>query len=200
MRRRDNDRISRYGWHAIVLMSAAQMMSLLDRQILAILSQDIRTDLQHRRCRDGAALRHCLRAVLRAVLAAAGAAGGWLGADQAAGDLPCGLELFRRPCRLCVGLHPAGDFAAGRGHRRRGDAACGQFDPVRQPAQEPPRAGDGRAGRGPSAGARPVDGAGRDRRRMVGPALRWKAAHRSISRAGNSPSSSLRSPASRSPG
>ncbi|QZH76503.1 MAG: MFS transporter [Erythrobacter sp.] len=41
----NDDRISRYGWHAIILMSAAQMMSLLDRQILAILAQDIRTDL-----------------------------------------------------------------------------------------------------------------------------------------------------------
>jgi MFS family permease len=39
------ERISRYGWHAIILMSTAQMMSLLDRQILAILAQDIRTDL-----------------------------------------------------------------------------------------------------------------------------------------------------------
>lgn len=37
--------ISRYGWHAIILMSSAQMMSMLDRQILAILAQDIRTDL-----------------------------------------------------------------------------------------------------------------------------------------------------------
>ena len=37
--------ISRYGWHALILMSAAQMMSFLDRQILSILAQDIRTDL-----------------------------------------------------------------------------------------------------------------------------------------------------------
>ena len=37
--------ISRYGWHAIVLMSSAQMMSLLDRQILSILANDIRNDL-----------------------------------------------------------------------------------------------------------------------------------------------------------
>lgn len=37
--------ISRYGWHAIVLMSSAQMMSMLDRQILAILAADIRADL-----------------------------------------------------------------------------------------------------------------------------------------------------------
>ncbi|MGB3796903.1 MAG: MFS transporter [Alteraurantiacibacter sp.] len=40
-----SDSISKYGWHAIVLMSSAQMMSLLDRQILSILAQDIRTDL-----------------------------------------------------------------------------------------------------------------------------------------------------------
>ncbi len=40
-----DNRISRYGWHAIILMSSAQMMSLLDRQILSILAQDIRTDL-----------------------------------------------------------------------------------------------------------------------------------------------------------
>lgn len=39
------DTISRYGWHALILMSAAQMMSFLDRQILSILAQDIRTDL-----------------------------------------------------------------------------------------------------------------------------------------------------------
>ncbi|MCB2066849.1 MAG: MFS transporter [Erythrobacter sp.] len=39
------NRISRYGWHAIVLMSSAQMMSLLDRQILSILANDIRADL-----------------------------------------------------------------------------------------------------------------------------------------------------------
>ena len=41
----EDNRISRYGWHAIVLMSSAQMMSLLDRQILSILANDIRTDL-----------------------------------------------------------------------------------------------------------------------------------------------------------
>lgn len=40
-----DNRISRYGWHAIILMSSAQMMSLLDRQILSILANDIRTDL-----------------------------------------------------------------------------------------------------------------------------------------------------------
>jgi len=37
--------ISRYGWYALVLMSSAQMMSMLDRQILSILANDIRTDL-----------------------------------------------------------------------------------------------------------------------------------------------------------
>ncbi|MFB0612797.1 MFS transporter [Aurantiacibacter poecillastricola] len=37
--------ISRYGWHALILMSSAQMMSLLDRQILSILANDIRLDL-----------------------------------------------------------------------------------------------------------------------------------------------------------
>ncbi|GGD64303.1 MFS transporter [Aurantiacibacter arachoides] len=37
--------ISRYGWHAIVLMSAAQMMSMLDRQILSILAPAIKADL-----------------------------------------------------------------------------------------------------------------------------------------------------------
>ena len=37
--------ISRLGWHALMLMSAAQAMSLLDRQILSILAQDIRADL-----------------------------------------------------------------------------------------------------------------------------------------------------------
>ncbi|MEL1251502.1 MFS transporter [Aurantiacibacter gilvus] len=41
----DSNRISRYGWHAIILMSSAQMMSLLDRQILSILANDIRADL-----------------------------------------------------------------------------------------------------------------------------------------------------------
>ena len=40
-----DNRISRYGWHAIILMSSAQMMSLLDRQILSILANDIRNDL-----------------------------------------------------------------------------------------------------------------------------------------------------------
>ena len=38
--------ISRYGWYALVLMSSAQMMSMLDRQILSILANDIRTDLE----------------------------------------------------------------------------------------------------------------------------------------------------------
>lgn len=42
---RGKDRIGRYGWHAIVLMSSAQMMSMLDRQILAILAPKIREDL-----------------------------------------------------------------------------------------------------------------------------------------------------------
>ena len=42
---KDNS-ISRYGWYALVLMSSAQMMSMLDRQILAILANDISTDLQ----------------------------------------------------------------------------------------------------------------------------------------------------------
>jgi len=40
-----NKGISRYGWYALVLMSSAQMMSMLDRQILSILANDIRTDL-----------------------------------------------------------------------------------------------------------------------------------------------------------
>ncbi len=40
-----SDSISKYGWHAIVLMSSAQAMSLLDRQILSILATDIRSDL-----------------------------------------------------------------------------------------------------------------------------------------------------------
>jgi MFS family permease len=38
-------RIGRYGWYALTLVSAAQAMSLLDRQILSILANDIRTDL-----------------------------------------------------------------------------------------------------------------------------------------------------------
>lgn len=38
-------KISRYGWHALTLVSAAQAMSLLDRQILSILATDIREDL-----------------------------------------------------------------------------------------------------------------------------------------------------------
>ena len=38
-------KISRYGWYALTLVSAAQCMSLLDRQILSILANDIRTDL-----------------------------------------------------------------------------------------------------------------------------------------------------------
>ena len=37
--------ISRYGWYALTLVSAAQTMSLLDRQILSILATDIREDL-----------------------------------------------------------------------------------------------------------------------------------------------------------
>ena len=37
--------ISRYGWYALTLVSAAQAMSLLDRQILSILATDIREDL-----------------------------------------------------------------------------------------------------------------------------------------------------------
>ena len=38
-------KISRAGWYALVLVSSAQAMSLLDRQILSILANDIRTDL-----------------------------------------------------------------------------------------------------------------------------------------------------------
>lgn len=38
-------KIGRYGWYALTLVSAAQAMSLLDRQILSILANDIRTDL-----------------------------------------------------------------------------------------------------------------------------------------------------------
>ena len=37
--------ITRYGWYALTLVSAAQAMSLLDRQILSILATDIREDL-----------------------------------------------------------------------------------------------------------------------------------------------------------
>ena len=37
--------ISRAGWYALLLMSSAQMMSFIDRQILSILAQDIKTDL-----------------------------------------------------------------------------------------------------------------------------------------------------------
>ena len=39
-------KISRSGWYALTLVSAAQAMSLLDRQILSILANDIRNDLQ----------------------------------------------------------------------------------------------------------------------------------------------------------
>ncbi len=39
-------KITGFGWYALVLMSSAQMMSLLDRQILSILANDIREDLQ----------------------------------------------------------------------------------------------------------------------------------------------------------
>ena len=38
-------KISRAGWYALFLVSAAQAMSLLDRQILSILANDIRADL-----------------------------------------------------------------------------------------------------------------------------------------------------------
>ncbi len=38
-------KISRYGWYALTLVSCAQAMSLLDRQILSILATDIREDL-----------------------------------------------------------------------------------------------------------------------------------------------------------
>lgn len=41
----DSQSISRYGWYALTLVSAAQAMSLLDRQILSILANDIRADL-----------------------------------------------------------------------------------------------------------------------------------------------------------
>jgi MFS transporter, Spinster family, sphingosine-1-phosphate transporter len=40
-----SSKISPYGWYALTLVSAAQAMSLLDRQILAILANDIRADL-----------------------------------------------------------------------------------------------------------------------------------------------------------
>lgn len=42
---KDSGRISPYGWYALVLVSAAQAMSLLDRQIMSILANDIREDL-----------------------------------------------------------------------------------------------------------------------------------------------------------
>jgi len=38
-------KVSRAGWYALLLVSAAQAMSLLDRQILSILAQNIRDDL-----------------------------------------------------------------------------------------------------------------------------------------------------------
>jgi len=38
-------KVSRAGWYALALVSAAQMMSLLDRQILSILANNIRADL-----------------------------------------------------------------------------------------------------------------------------------------------------------
>jgi MFS family permease len=38
-------KISRYGWYALTLVSCAQAMSLLDRQILSILATNIREDL-----------------------------------------------------------------------------------------------------------------------------------------------------------
>lgn len=41
----DAKRISSYGWYALTLVSCAQAMSLLDRQILSILAGDIREDL-----------------------------------------------------------------------------------------------------------------------------------------------------------
>ena len=41
----DANRISRYGWYALTLVSCAQAMSLLDRQILSILATNIREDL-----------------------------------------------------------------------------------------------------------------------------------------------------------
>ena len=40
-----SSKISPYGWYALTLVSAAQAMSLLDRQILSILANDIREDL-----------------------------------------------------------------------------------------------------------------------------------------------------------
>ncbi len=45
MSQNESQPISRYGWYALTLVSAAQAMSLLDRQILSILANDIRTDL-----------------------------------------------------------------------------------------------------------------------------------------------------------
>lgn len=41
----DANRISSYGWYALTLVSCAQAMSLLDRQILSILATNIREDL-----------------------------------------------------------------------------------------------------------------------------------------------------------
>ncbi|MEO5707736.1 MAG: MFS transporter [Alteraurantiacibacter sp.] len=43
--RGEGQAISRYGWYALTLVSAAQAMSLLDRQIMSILAADIRADL-----------------------------------------------------------------------------------------------------------------------------------------------------------
>ena len=39
-------KVSRAGWYALFLVSSAQAMSLLDRQILSILAPSIREDLQ----------------------------------------------------------------------------------------------------------------------------------------------------------
>ncbi|HZF44909.1 MAG TPA: MFS transporter, partial [Sphingomonadaceae bacterium] len=39
-------KVSRAGWYALTMVSAAQAMSLLDRQILSILAPHIREDLQ----------------------------------------------------------------------------------------------------------------------------------------------------------
>ena len=39
-------RVTRAGWYALFLVSSAQAMSLLDRQILSILAPAIREDLQ----------------------------------------------------------------------------------------------------------------------------------------------------------
>ena len=41
----DDGKISRSAWYALILVSSAQAMSLLDRQILSILANDIREDL-----------------------------------------------------------------------------------------------------------------------------------------------------------